>query len=113
MIHLIFWLLVAHAFGDYVFQTDVMSREKRRSSETELQKIVPWYYWLSAHALVHGGLVALVTGSVILGILETLAHGLIDFGKCEGWYGMSFDQLLHILCKVMWLSVLLAYAKPI
>jgi hypothetical protein len=110
MLTLLFWLFVAHAFGDYVFQTDVMSREKRRSSETELQKIVPWYYWLSAHALVHGGLIAAVTGSVVIGILETVAHWVIDFGKCEGWYGMKTDQLLHVLCKVMWFSIIVAYA---
>lgn len=111
MIAILFWLFVAHAFGDYVFQTDVMSREKRRSSETHLQTIVPWYYWLSAHALVHGGLVALATGSVLIGIFETVAHAFIDFGKCEGWYGMAFDQILHVLCKFMWLALILAYAN--
>lgn len=79
-----------------------MSREKRRLSETDLQRKVPWYWWLSAHSLVHGLGVYLVTRSLWLALAETGAHALVDFGKGEGWYRMATDQLLHFLCKVAW-----------
>lgn len=111
MIRLLFWLFAAHAFGDYVFQTDTMGREKYQSSESPLQKIVPWYYWLTAHAFVHASLVALATGSVAIGILEGISHWVIDYGKTHSWYGIVVDQLLHVLCKIMWFSMVVAYAN--
>jgi Protein of unknown function (DUF3307) len=97
-----FWLLVGHAVMDYPLQAGPIAVEKCRKSTSDLQKAVPWYYWLSAHALGHGGAVALVTGSVSLGVLETIAHWVIDFAKCEGWFGIHVDQALHIGCKVLW-----------
>jgi hypothetical protein len=102
-LHLAFWLLVAHFVADYPLQGDTTAREKNRHSTTGLQGFVPWYYWLTAHALMHGGAVALVTGSVGLGVAETVAHWLIDFGKCERWYSIHADQALHLGCKVVWL----------
>jgi hypothetical protein len=88
-----------------------MAAEKDRHSTSDLQKRVPWYYWLSAHTLVHGGAVFLITGSLTLGVLETVVHWLIDFGKCEGWFGIHVDQALHVGCKVLW-CVLIAYGVP-
>ena len=105
--HAIFWLLVAHFAFDYVFQADAVAREKSRHSTTDLQKFVPWYYWMAGHALCHGGGVALATGSVLLGTLESAAHFAIDCGKCEKWYGLGADQLLHLLCKAAWIALLL------
>jgi hypothetical protein len=102
-----FYLLAAHAVADFPLQAGPMATEKCRHSPTDLQRAVPWYYWLTAHALVHGGAVSLVTGSVSLGLLETVAHWLLDFAKCERWTGMLVDQLLHVGCKVVW-CVLLA-----
>lgn len=106
-----FWLLVGHAVADYPLQAGPMATEKCRHSHSDLQKSVPWYYWLSAHALVHGGAVFLITGSLFLGLLETVVHWLIDFGKCEGWFGIHVDQALHVGCKVLW-CVLVAYGVP-
>jgi len=97
-----FWLLVGHAVMDYPLQAGPIAVEKCRKSTTELQKAVPWYYWLGAHALGHGGAVYLVTGSLSLGILESVVHWLIDFAKCEGWFGIHVDQALHVGCKVVW-----------
>jgi hypothetical protein len=97
-----FALLVGHAVMDYALQAGPMAVEKCRHSTTDLQKAVPWYYWLSAHTLGHGGAVFLVTGSLSLGVLETVIHWLIDFGKCEGWFGIHVDQALHVGCKVLW-----------
>ncbi len=60
----------------------------------------PWYYWLAAHALVHGGVVFVVTGSAVLALVEVILHSAIDYAKCERWIGFHQDQALHVLCKV-------------
>ena len=105
MVALAFWLVVSHFVFDYPLQGDTVAREKSRFSDTLLQKHVPWYYWMTAHALMHGGGVALATGSVVLGMAETVAHWCIDYGKCERWYNIHADQALHFGCKVIWLLV--------
>jgi hypothetical protein len=102
MIGLIFYLFASHALFDFPLQGDAVAREKNRHSTTELQKHVPWFYWLSAHAACHALGVALVTGSIILGLFEFIAHWLIDFFKCEGKYSIHVDQALHLACKLLW-----------
>jgi hypothetical protein len=103
--------MVGHALCDFPLQAGPIAIEKCRHSKTDLQKSVPWYYWLTAHALVHGGAVLLITKSPFLGLLETVVHWLIDFGKCEGWYSVHVDQALHVGCKVVW-CVLISYGVP-
>lgn len=97
-----FMLLVGHAVMDYALQTEAIALEKDRHSTTPLQKAVPWYYWLSAHSLCHGGAVYLITGSLSLGLLETVVHWMIDFSKSERWFGIHVDQALHVACKLVW-----------
>jgi uncharacterized membrane protein YagU involved in acid resistance len=101
---LFFYLLCGHAMADFAFQTSFISTSKRRANAPDIWPIV-----LLAHGLIHGFFVTLFTGSVLLGIFETIAHACIDFGKCENWYGLYTDQFLHILCKVIWI-LLLAFA---
>lgn len=106
---LFFQFLVGHALGDFVFQRDIMARSKSRHAEihkTAGKGFPGWYYWLLAHALIHGGTVFLISGSLILGVVETLLHSLIDFGKCERWYSIHVDQALHILCKISYVWVI-------
>jgi hypothetical protein len=102
---LLWWLIVSHAVGDFVLQDETMAKGKNRNLPG--QTGVPWFYWLSAHALVQGGGVAIVLGSPVLGLSETIAHWVIDFGKCEDWYGLNTDQALHGLCKIIWLTIYL------
>jgi len=102
MSELLFKLLVGHAFADFVFQTDFMAINKNRHAAVLAGF---WPYVLSAHALVHGGFVFLATGSVWLGVAETVVHWAIDFGKCEKWYGIHSDQGLHIVFKFIWLWI--------
>lgn len=102
MTEVLFFLLGGHALCDYALQSDTMSREKNRKSTTALQASVPWYYWLTAHAWVHGLAVLVVTHAIVLALAEVAAHWLIDFGKCEGRYKIAVDQWLHIACKVAW-----------
>ncbi len=101
-----FWLLVAHFALDYPLQGDTTAREKNRHAKSPLQAHVPWYYWLTAHSVMQAGGVALVTGSVVLGCAEFVAHWAIDFGKCERWFSIHVDQALHLACKLLWLILL-------
>jgi len=91
-----------HALLDFPLQGDAVAINKNPLAKTELQKHVPFYYWLGSHALVHGGGVALLTGSVRLGIAETVCHFVIDYGKCVLKYSIHVDQALHMACKVLW-----------
>lgn len=105
----LFLLLCGHAVSDFMLQHPWVAQNKTRHAEPagydparHGPRQLIWPYVLTAHALTHGGLVAVVTGSVVLGIAETVAHWLIDFGKCERWYGIHTDQALHVLCKLVW-----------
>ena len=103
---MIFWLFVSHAICDFTFQTESMARGKNRHRKTEPPPGATyqpsWGYWLTAHALIHGGGVALATGRIDLGIAESVCHWLIDFCKCENFYGIHTDQFLHCFCKIIW-----------
>lgn len=93
------WMLVGHAVCDYPLQGDFLARGKNHTAPLPG---VPWYICLIAHALIHGGAVAYITGSTKLGEAETLIHMCIDYGKCAGWFGFKTDQCLHVACKVIW-----------
>ena len=106
---LFFQFLVGHALGDYVLQRDMMATAKNRRADIYKSAgagFPGWYYWLISHALIHGGAVFLVSGSTLLGVIETILHSIIDFGKCEKWFGIHSDQALHILCKVIYVYVI-------
>jgi hypothetical protein len=105
-LELLFLLVAGHALCDFALQSDTMSREKKRGSPTPLQKAVPWYWWLGAHSLIHGLSVWVVLRSLPLALAETVAHFVIDFGKCEGKYGLGTDQALHLTCKMIWLKAI-------
>jgi hypothetical protein len=100
---LFFQLLIGHALADFVLQSDTMARAKDRHADFMKgvsESFPPWYYWLAAHALVHGGAVYLFTGSALLGLVEAVLHSAIDYAKCERWIGFHQDQALHVACKV-------------
>lgn len=97
-----FWLLVAHAVCDYPLQGDFLARGKNHKSPIPG---VPWWQCLFAHALIHGGAVALVTGSIWLGLAEAFVHAMTDHRKCAGEYGFNVDQFLHVAFKVMWVAI--------
>lgn len=95
-------LIAAHAVCDYPLQGDFLSRAKNRFAAIPG---VPWYQALGAHAIIHGGAVGLLTGSVTLGALEALSHAIIDDLKCSGRIGFNSDQFLHIACKLLWATI--------
>lgn len=97
----LFYLLAAHGVCDYPLQGDFLARGKNHTAPLPG---VPWYQCLIWHAMIHAGAVALITGSLWLGIAEFIAHCLIDFGKCSGWFGFNTDQALHVVCKIAWVA---------
>lgn len=106
-----FQMLIGHAAADFVLQSDAMGAGKNRHNDMQERKglmFPPWYYWMTSHALIHGGVVYWITGSAVLGLIETVLHFVIDFSKCEGWINLHQDQALHILCKAvycLWLFI--------
>ena len=66
-----------------------------------------WPHALLGHALIHGGIVGLVTGSGALGFAEVAIHAMTDRAKCAGRFGIHVDQAIHIGCKLVWLIIAL------
>lgn len=93
-------LLGAHWLADYPLQGQFLSDAKVHGPLRS--------YHLTAHAGIHGAAVALVTGSVWLGIAEWVAHTIIDELKVKGWTTFALDQVLHIACKATWLLIVAA-----
>ena len=102
LLRLCWWLLVAHAVCDFPLQGDFLARGKNNRLPL---KGVPWWICLTAHAVIQGAGVALVTGSPLLGLCEAGLHALIDYGKCSGWYGFAADQGLHLAAKLLWVDL--------
>ena len=108
LIHL-FWLLVAgHCLVDTSLQTESIIERKNHNCEDT------WVIWLTHHAMVQGLIVTAIvyfitkdfTLSVNLGIVETILHWAIDFGKCDYRYGIIMDQFLHILTKIIYIIII-------
>ncbi len=97
---LLFLMMAGHALGDRPLQ------EGRIRTEKYAPRGVPgdykWLYGLSCHALIHGGLVAAISGFWWLGVAEMVAHWVIDDQKIRRRYGLIADQILHAICKIMW-----------
>jgi hypothetical protein len=103
---LLFLLLAGHALADYPLQGQYLATGKNR--HTDLGRSI-WPHALAAHSLIHGGVVALLTGSVLLGLAETMAHAVTDWLKCEGKIGFNTDQAIHVACKLAWTAVYTAW----
>lgn len=108
-VELFFQFCVMHAVLDFMLQPGIMASAKARESKHHKggnQDFPAWYFWLGAHSLGHGGAVYLVTGSLLLGLVETACHGLIDHLKCERKMSLALDQGLHVACKLAYCLVL-------
>lgn len=111
-IRMLFLLLCGHALADFSLQNEWVATNKDRNvrlkyphEERKKMQII-WPYLLTAHALHHGLLVALITQRVSLGVAETAVHWCSDFAKCERWYGFHTDQMVHIASKILWVALL-------
>lgn len=108
VLHIAWWLLIAHVVCDYPLQGDFLARGKNHRNPIPG---VPWWQCLLAHSLIQGGGVALATGIPLLGAVEVLFHAMIDFGKCDCRYGFNGDQVMHFACKGAWLLVVWGWLK--
>jgi len=109
---LFFALCIGHALGDFPLQGQFLAQGKNRhltppilADGAKPPKRV-WIYCLTAHALIHAGLVWVITGSVVLGFIELIVHWIIDALKSENTYGFEVDQWLHILTKVVFVILI-------
>ena len=63
-----------------------------------------WFYWMSAHALIQGGLIMMVFPEFwYLGVIEMIMHFIIDFMKCQNKLNPHQDQFLHLIFRIMYL----------
>jgi len=102
-------LLAGHALCDYPLQGDFLARGKNRTAPIAG---IPWWQCLTAHALIHAGMVYLVTRSLWFALAELVIHWLTDYSRCEGWFGsgssttnaraFNIDQAIHVACKIAW-----------
>jgi hypothetical protein len=90
----LFLLIVGHFMADYGLQTSYIALNKGKSA-----------YILLAHSMIHGFFVFYATQSVELGVGEVFLHYGIDFLKGKGKLTDTQDQLLHMICKLVWFLV--------
>ena len=100
---ILLWLCVGHAICDFPLQDDFLSKGKNHRQPISG---FAWQIMLFSHALIHAGMVSLVTGSLFLGMLELILHMFIDFLKCEGRFRFATDQALHYGCKVLYVILM-------
>lgn len=92
-------LFAGHALCDYPLQGDFLAKGKNHKAPLPG---IPFYHCLLAHALIHAGMVYLVTHSVWMAWAEFLIHTLTDYAKCDGLIGFNQDQAIHYACKILW-----------
>ncbi|MCK5600540.1 DUF3307 domain-containing protein [Candidatus Pacearchaeota archaeon] len=99
-----FLLLCVHALTDFQLQNGMMWQCKGRDCSR-------WYYWLTAHALICGGGVYLVTQCLALAIAEVACHWMIDFCKAEKCISLRTDQIFHVACRIAYVIILIGAAN--
>lgn len=89
-------LAIVHFFFDYPGQGDFLSKAKNHKSPIPG---VPFYQALIAHSAIQAGAVWYLTGSLLLGGTEFIAHGVTDYLKCDGRINLNVDQFIHLAFK--------------
>ena len=97
---LLFKLLVSHALCDYPLQGDFLAKAKNHKNGIIG---VPFYIPLVCHSLIHSGGVYFCTGNIHFAFTELFLHTIIDYFKCDGAFGFQTDQILHVICKLIYL----------
>ncbi|ACI54432.1 conserved hypothetical protein [Rhizobium leguminosarum bv. trifolii WSM2304] len=98
-------LLIGHALADYPLQGDWIAKAKNHKLDLVPGEVI-WLGVLVCHASIHAAFVWAITGSGWLGLAEFVAHAVIDYAKSDGRLTYNQDQLLHVLCKVVWFTAL-------
>jgi hypothetical protein len=111
MLETLFLLVAGHAICDFVLQPESMATGKNHRLKEKMRErygasFPAWPYWLTSHAITHGTAVFLITGNLVLGLIETVLHTVIDYTKCAGRISLLTDQILHGACKMAYLYYL-------
>ena len=110
--------IMAHAIADFALQSPTMAKKKVRNNDiADANECgwkfrggkyqLTWFYWLSAHAIIHGAVLYILTGYIWIALLECFFHFIIDCMKCEGLTDIHKDQGLHLLTKILYMLLLL------
>lgn len=93
MVEKIFLIVLCHAVGDYLFQTDFLAKTKG----------INWYH-LFLHCMMYAGPFYLVFGWCWQLALVTIAHFPIDAMKAR-WGKITYwqDQVIHYLLAMSFL----------
>ncbi len=102
MLEALIWMLIGHAVADYPLQGDWLSKAKNPALALVPGETI-WPMALLSHAAIQAGAVKLATGSWLCAGLEFVAHTAIDYWKCRGGVTYNGDQILHVICKLLWL----------
>jgi len=104
-----FALAIGHALADFPLQGEFLAMCKNRRHLIRLKdpNLPPnmWIACMAAHCLIHAGTVWVITGSVVLGVVELVVHSMLDIAKCEGKTQFSFDQCMHLVCKAVYVAI--------
>lgn len=105
MIETFIVLLWGHAVADFGLQSNFMATYKNRNNQPPVppgqKRVTVWPYYLTAHAMIHGAMVYLITGSVIWGVYETVTHWILDYLKTGNYTNPHQDQFGHIFLKFL------------
>lgn len=96
---LLFALVALHYVADFPLQGEYLAKAKNRNLDKGRGI---WPHALMAHSMIHGGMVALATGSVWLGVAEVVCHAATDYLKCSGRMSFTEDQIKHLVHKITW-----------
>ncbi len=100
----LFWkMLILHALCDYPLQNDFLAKGKNHKQPIPE---ISWWICLTAHALIHSGAVGWITNNFYIGFAEFIIHWIIDYLKCDEKITFLQDQILHIICKFIWVIVI-------
>lgn len=112
---LFFALAIGHAFADFAWQSEFMAVNKNRhlvpKDTDDGRPSSMWLHVLTAHCLVHAGVVWMILGSLksawLVALIEFVLHWFIDLVKCDGKTSFNTDQGLHYLCKAAYIVAIL------
>lgn len=114
---LLFAFIIGHALADYPLQGKFLAiRKNRHIKSVDYGGDPPkslWVYCLTAHSLVHAGVIWLImegfnlANAPMFALIEFGLHWALDFAKCERWTNFHVDQALHVICKVGYVLAIL------
>lgn len=102
---LLIFLIFGHFVADYALQTEYMALGKNKWNPLPG---TPWIWPMLAHCSIHGfvtGAIFMalgVSGALYIAIIECILHFIIDCIKCKKVIGYDTDQILHIICKILY-----------